>query len=94
MTDNQTPVLEVSTETAIAPVWKNLIFLKDGRTLFGVHVFPSAEEAAATHPRTEELFRESLAISNDYRVVERATGRHLYYVRDYSHAIPMPVRAA
>ena len=93
MTDNQTPVLEVSTETAIAPVWKNLIFLKDGRTLFGFHVFPSAEAAAATHPVAEELLRGWLAISNDYRIVDRA-GRLLYYVRDYSHSIPMPVRAA
>ena len=93
MTNNETPVLDASTETTLAPVWKNLIFLKDGRTLFGFHSFPSAAEAAAAHPLADKLFRGYLSISNDYRIID-CSGRHLYYVRDYSHAIPMPVPAA
>ena len=79
-------------EPIVAPVWKNLIFLKDGRTLFGHYTFRSAEEAAAAHPVAEAFFAECLALSRDHRIVERGTGRHLYYVREYSHAIPVPVR--
>jgi hypothetical protein len=73
-----------------AAAWKNLMFMKDGRTILGFHVHPTESAAReAAHAGRVELDR--LASRNlAERVVKKGTGEHLYFCREYSHSIPVP----
>ncbi len=73
-----------------APLWKNLIFLKSGRSLFGFHTFASRDAAAAAIPPSLAILRRYVAIHPNFSVIDRA-GRHQYFCREVSHAIPVPV---
>lgn len=80
-------------EPVTAPLWKNLIFLKDGHIVMGAHTFASEAEARAAIAEGEPEIARLLSISARYRVVRKGTGVHLYFCREYSHAIPVPVGA-
>jgi len=75
-----------------APAWKNLIFLRNGKSLLGRHVFASkelAEDACAAGAR--EMAR-LVTIHPQMQVVKKETGEHLYYCHEVSHAMPIPIR--
>lgn len=72
-------------------VWKNLMFLKDGRSLLGYHTFPTEDAARAVHAAGATVLRDMVLIHHDFRIINTA-GKHLYYAREYSHSIPIQVR--
>lgn len=78
---------EVKTST-----WRNLLFMKDGRTVLGAHVF-STEEQAAEAAKEGAIYLASLvALNSRFRIITKA-GKHLYYCCEYSHSIQIPVTA-
>lgn len=88
MPEHQTTDL-LEREPTTAPLWRNRIYLKDGRSLHGYHFFTCRENAAAAIPPSEDLMRQ-WAPQGHQGVIERATGRYVFFFRDYSHAIPEP----
>lgn len=89
-TDKPDTTIEVLDAPANAPLWRNLIFLRNGKTLWGYHTFTSEAAARAVIPEAEKLFAGYLAISRKYRIVRSDTEAFLYYARDYLYSIPMP----
>jgi hypothetical protein len=67
-------------------LWKNLIFLRDGRSVLGYHVFDTEADAALA-AREGEIWIER---HRNWRVVRRG-GEHLYFANEYSHSVPIPV---
>jgi hypothetical protein len=87
----QTATLEVLDRQETPPNWKCLLFMKDGRSHLGFHIHPSLEAATEAIAAGEVVLTLLLIKCENYRIVEKGTRRHLYYCRDYSHAIPIPV---
>lgn len=73
-----------------APLWKNLLFMKNGRTVWAAQVHQTEAEARAAIPFGEAELARQLAKQPTTRVVCGKTKRHLFYAREYSHAIPLP----
>lgn len=73
-----------------ASAWKNLMFMKDGRSVLGFHVH-SSEAAAHEAAETGGLVLNQLMGQHpDHRVVKKGTNEHLFYCHEYSHSIPVP----
>lgn len=86
MTEQQTIVTDCEDREApiTASAWKNLIFLTDGRSVLGYHVYRSKEAAHAGSIAGEAELKRLMRIRADMPVVHRATREHLYFCREYS----------
>lgn len=76
--------------TKDVPVWKNLLFMKSGRTVPAAQVHSTEAEARAAIVTGEAELTQMLAKNPLMRVVCGKTRQHLFYVWEYSHAIPLP----
>jgi hypothetical protein len=83
-TPDQTTI-DTDNDLLLARRWKNLIFLKDGRTVLGYHEFSTEAEAAQGCRAGEEL----LKANPDWRIVSRG-GSALYFASEYSHCVQVP----
>lgn len=71
--------------------WKNLIFLKNGKTLWGAHTFSTREAATVACIAGDAELRRLVALHPTGHVISRKqNGAHLFFFREFSHAIPMP----
>jgi hypothetical protein len=67
----------VKPQSRIAPVWRNLLFMKDGRSLFGAHIFSS--ESVTRRDWTQEEIDDEMARDaedmTDEEMAEEECGR-------------------
>ena len=83
--------LEPAGKPVEAPGWKNIIFLKSGKTFYGCNVHPSEQAARAVMKNWEEHMRRLYfqRPMGDYAIIDEQ-GNRLYMYSQYSHAIQIP----
>jgi hypothetical protein len=86
MADENKTTLELDDDLSRVHLWKNLIFLRDGRSVLGYHIFATKEEAAQGC-RDGETW---IAAHPGWRVICPHSGEHLYSSNNYSHCIQVP----
>ena len=89
---HSTPDGDVGVLQAPAACWKNLLFMRDGRSVFGFHSFSTEIAARDAIAEGEALFAEMMVVYRDVLVFNVGKERLLYLASEYSHAIPMPFR--
>jgi len=81
-------------EAITAPAWKNLLFLKDGRSVPGARTFSTPEAAYAAAVAGDASIKRMLDAGRRVLVVCRRTGQPLYRISEYAYCIQVPWSAA
>lgn len=81
-------------EAITAPVWKNLLFLNDGRSVPGARTFATQEAAYAAAVAGEASIKQMLQANRNVVVICHRTGQRLYHISEYAYCIQVPWAAA